>query len=212
MGTLENTVFTILDPTGRRKLIRGHRGPRHLFDDGAEMAATMREIAARYPKAKAPAAPQALGLPQLADLRLALNVAACDRRPLVVISARDKARRTALVKRVTALAWSTAFAGKLEYVVVSRPAELKTVDATGREGLLVVQPGTYGLDGTVLSSAPTSADAAALAAALRAGLAAHRDLGTSNIRRHIESGRRAGVHWKTAIPVTDPGIPGGRRR
>src|SRR3954447_19107352 len=86
-GALENTVFTLLAPDGKRQLVRGSRSARQTFGDAERMASAMNRIAAGY-GAKMPAgAPNEL--PRVPDVRLAVNVAACDSRPLVVVFARE---------------------------------------------------------------------------------------------------------------------------
>src|SRR5262245_45355514 len=44
-GELENTVFTVLSPDGKRQLARASRGANHTFGDAARMARTLQRIA-----------------------------------------------------------------------------------------------------------------------------------------------------------------------
>src|SRR5438132_8002472 len=48
-GELENTVFAILSPDGKKPLTRTARSPSHAFDDAARMAETMNRLASSYP-------------------------------------------------------------------------------------------------------------------------------------------------------------------
>ena len=48
-GTLPNTVFCILAPDGKTKLLRAGRGPRQAFSGARSMATGLQRIAARYP-------------------------------------------------------------------------------------------------------------------------------------------------------------------
>src|SRR3954452_16415150 len=74
-GELENTVFALLSPDGKRPLTRPGRTARHTFGDAAEMARAMHRIADEY-KVPASPAPGILELPTVPTVRLALNVAA----------------------------------------------------------------------------------------------------------------------------------------
>ena len=82
-GRLRNTVFAMLTPDGRRAIGRTGRSPSFVFESAEDMAAGMREIASHYePKKKLEN--EARALPTIANLRLALNVAACDALPVIV--------------------------------------------------------------------------------------------------------------------------------
>ena len=72
------------------------------------------EIGGKYEEQAKPIA----ALPTLANLRLALNVAAADLRPLVVVRAEDAEKREALVAQVAALAWSPDLLGRAHYLVL----------------------------------------------------------------------------------------------
>src|SRR5437868_6008358 len=87
-GELENTVFTLLSPDGKRQLARASRSARQTFGDAGRMAATMNRIADEYAARPATGGPLP-PLPQVANVRLAVNVAACDNQPLVVLFGPD---------------------------------------------------------------------------------------------------------------------------
>src|SRR5438132_12014690 len=74
-GEVENTVVTILGPDGRQQLARASRSARGTFGDAQRMAQAMNRIAAGYTAAKADTPPP---LPLVANVRLALDVSACD--------------------------------------------------------------------------------------------------------------------------------------
>ena len=203
-GQLENTVFCILAPNGKTKLVRAGRSPHMTFrgppeESAREMAAAMKKYAAKY-KAKN----GDRKLPVLKNLRLAINVASCDGLPLAIAVGEKNAQAA------TRLAWTKNYAGQLLWVTVKDVAALKDfkgVDA--KAAVVVVQPDTYGLKATLLTQAT---DVAKVSAALDAALKKHRSE-EKDPRQHINQGRRKGVNWETEIPVTDPGIPpgGGRR-
>ncbi|MEZ4545987.1 MAG: hypothetical protein R3C24_19085 [Cyanobacteriota/Melainabacteria group bacterium] len=88
-GDLQNTVFAILDPYGR-PIVNGQRSPQRIFRDSADMASYMDQVAAHYRSYGDPT-----WLPVVDTVRLGLNVAACDSRPLVIVVAPTKPKETA---------------------------------------------------------------------------------------------------------------------
>src|SRR5436305_8036895 len=86
-GELENTVFTILSPDGKRQLARAARSARQTFGDAPRMAETMNRIAGEHEQKAVVGQPAQL--PKVPNVRLAVNVASCDNRPLVVLFAED---------------------------------------------------------------------------------------------------------------------------
>ncbi len=214
-GELENTTFAILDPEGKRPLVAPGRSPDRAFRGATdaparEMAATMREISAYYRK-HGKTHDSDLTLPSNGAPRLALNVAACDNVPLVVLHAASDTERTRLEKRLAPLAWSTELAGRAVYTVLAGANELKLDRAPGvKPGLTVVAPDTYGQSGKVLAEISATASDKELKAALLAALARFTPA-EKDSRFHIGEGRQRGVYWKTLLPVTDPGPPRGQR-
>lgn len=227
-GLLENSVFALLAPEGT-KLTRGGRSPEMVFgrefgfagegEMARAMVAEMKAIAARYPgvegakggEVKEGAKGEPWALPGLEDLRRALNAAACDLQPLVVVADGDAERRAARVRWVRELAWSAEFIGDFAYVVVSEPKEVERLKGTeSGEGVFVVQPDAYGLEGRVLVEV-TAVDRDAMARGMEKGRAAFEGEAKES-RRHIRTGRRDGKSWTPEIPVTDPNDPRNRRR
>ncbi len=99
-GDLENTTFALLTPQGER-VGRAGRSPDFAFGDPGEMVAAMKKLAAR--QAPSPAKRE---LPIVKNVRLALDVAACDGLPLVVLLEKDKAALAKLEEKVARVAWS----------------------------------------------------------------------------------------------------------
>ncbi len=200
-GQLENTTIAVLSSDGERFLARPGRGARQMFVDAEDMAATLQRIADET-RAAAPAGAQ--DLPKIADVRLALDIAACDGRPLVVLCATDAQSRKSLEERVRDLAWSDAFAGLFVFASVSKSEDLAAIEGVpAQAGLLVIEPDRFGQKGRVTASAPADAAPEALALALREGLRAHVPLAKVH-QSHVRAGRNAGIFWETKIPVTDP--------
>src|SRR6478735_6469200 len=103
-GELENTAFCLLAPDGKTRLSRSARGTERLYADAAAMAADMKRVAGQSTPKAAPAS-----LPLVANPRLALDVAAADGLPLVVIVGKDAAARQRQLERMAKLAWTDEF-------------------------------------------------------------------------------------------------------
>ena len=151
-------------------------------------------------------------LPTVANVRLAINVAACDNQPLVLLFSKDAATRRSLAETLKPLAWSEEFRGRFIYAEASGEKELAAIEGTSREpGVLVIQPDRFGLAGSVLNSAPAGASVNALAQCLRNGAAMHRPQ-VESFRDHVHDGRATGAFWQTVLPVTDPMERAARQR
>ncbi len=198
-GELENTVFILLGPDGKKRLSNSGRTPDMVFGDAQsggieEMVETMRDVASRYKGGQS----GELGLPVVKDLRRALDCAACDDLPLVVVV--DEA----LSKRVARLAWSEEFIGRFTYVQAALGDAIDGADEGA--GVVVVEPDAYGLKGLALAQEKASASDEELGEALREGLSRHKPT-EKNQRSHVREGERRGIDWESEVPVTDPGIP-----
>lgn len=186
-GQVENTTFALLSPDGHTPLVYSGRSPDFAFVSSQQMADTMARISDRYrgrPGGE---------LPMVSNLRLAINVAACDGLPLAVLVSQDSKQLRSWQNRLAAVAWEPALLGKAIYCMERR--------ATPRPGLLVLAPGKFGLDsqpiGWIDPDSPTlSADLRKLVGAYQAA--------EKNPHDHVLEGNQRGVHWHTQIPVTDP--------
>lgn len=200
-GDLENTLFTMLSPDGKRPLIRPSRSARHSFGSAAEMVQTMNRIATQHQARNTEGTPE---LPKIATVRLALDVSACDNQPLAVLFARDPSTLQRLETAVQKLAWSEDFLGQLTYVATSAPADLKAIEgASPVGGLLIIQTDRFGLRGKVLAQVAEDSSPVALAKAMRTGIRLYQPI-EKTLPNHIRDGHHGGVFWDTQIPVTDP--------
>lgn len=200
-GDVENTTFALLSPDGKQRLVRPHRTAGHIFGSAARLAATMTRIAQQYDagRQQAEVLPE---LPAVANVRLALNVAACDNQPLVILVDRDEQELRKMAEQVRALAWNEEFLGRMTYAATTRSADLEAIDgAVDGNGLLVVQADKFGLRGSVLARLAADPSFAELARTLRTGLGRHER--TPKSERHVHDGHRAGIFWDTQTPVTD---------
>jgi len=206
-GALENTVFAILAPDGRTPLVRAGRSPDFAFPGGgaeaaAAMAKEMERIAAKHPAKEG--ADRDRPLPAHAGLRLALNVASCDLRPLVVAAGKDGEQAKDLGKRLAGPAWRAGILGRAEWVLSADAKERAVLGKEGAApGILVVEPDAFGLEGKVVLRIPADATEERVAADLEKALGAFRPE-AKKPREQIREARRRKIHWETAIPVTDP--------
>ena len=204
-GELENTMFALIAPDG--KLIgRAGRSPGAVYADAAGLAEGMKQVAAKYETRK----DGKWELPVLKNLRLAIDVAACDGLAVVVNLAPDQAAATSQEEALAAAAWKDAVAGKFIYASVSDPKELESVKGvTKKSGYLVIEPDTYGVAGKVLLEIDAKVSPKDLEVNLLKGALLHKPV-AKDPGAHIREGHRLGIDWKTEIPDTDPGPPGGK--
>ena len=202
-GQLENSVFCILAPDGKEKLVRGGRSMSGTYRDADAMADGLTKVIAKYtPKAELSA------VPLVPDVRLALDVAAADNRPLVVVVAKGEAKRADAEKALEKLVWDAKFVGRF-VTAMNDEAKLEQVDGV-KDGstLLLIQPDKFGLKGKVLAQ---TTDEKQWAETLTAGLKAFvREEKT--FQNHVREGQRQGVFWETKTPVTDPQEAAARER
>lgn len=194
-GKLENSVFAILAPDGKKELARSGRSPRSAARDAAGLAELLKKHAKTYPGKAALSS-----LPLAANAALGVNIAACDNLPAVLFNGKG------LEAKAAKLAWSDEFVGRFVWA----SGEAKDIEGA-KPGLLVVQPGKFGDKGKVLAHAAADADEKTLAEALRAGLKKHVP-DTGDAGGHVKSGHRAGVFYEPPNPVTDPMEKAARER
>jgi len=201
-GELENTVFTILSPDGKKQLARASRSAQHTFGDAEQMALTMKRIAGEYPAKKTATLPTEL--PRVRSVALAVNVAACDNQPLVILFAADAKVRQDLEKRLLPLAWKAPFLGRFIYVSASTAEELAKIEGARAEaGVMVVQPDRFGTKGKLLQQIGAAASRDELTKCLRKALSQHQP-SEKSFGSHVRAGQQQGIFWKTVLPVTDP--------
>jgi hypothetical protein len=202
-GEVENTVFTILSPDGKRQLARASRSARQTFGDAERMASTMERLSREFDIKKS-AVGQLPELPRVANVRLAVNVAACDNQPLVLLFAKDEKARHKLEQRLTPLAWNEQFLGQFMFVSTSDARDLAIIEGgKPEEGILIVQPDRFGTKGKLLKQVAGTVIEAELVRCLKDGLAAYQRQ-YKTFQNHVRSGQQKGVFWETVLPVTDP--------
>ena len=184
-----------MGPDGK-KITRGSRSPSQLYETPELFAEALVETAAKYEEEAKPIE----ALPVLRDLRIALNVAAADMRPLVIVRGESAAEAKKLEQRVATLAWSKETVGLGHYLVLDESTEFEGL--APKLGVSVVQPDPYGLGGKVLSHVAASASEEAALKSISDGIAKH-DAKSREHDDHVREARRKGITWESEIPVTD---------
>lgn len=195
-GAVLNTTFVMLAPDGTTPLSEAGRSPQQLFrgepdETLSQLLDRMKEIVEEFPGNEAPRHGR---LPYLADVRRALNVASCDNQPLVVVSVKDPQKLVRAETALARLAWSQEFRGRFAYARSRGEQELEAVSgAPTSDSVFVIQPGMYGLEGTVLE-ATKRFDEKGLSSLLQGGLEGYEIRDKDN--RAIRAGKRLGVEWE----------------
>jgi len=213
-GGVANTGFALLAPDGKTKLAKAGRSARQAFPGREDhtiqgLVAAMERIAEKYPGNGKSIAQRPV--PYLKDLRRALNVASCDNQPLVIVSMTSEAQRRRVEKALAPLAWHEDFRGRFAFAFTNKAAERKPIkDAPEQAAVFVVQPGAYGLEGSVIANA-TTLDAKHLRAMLTSGLVKYEALDKSVAQNR--AGIAAGKTWKSeSIELRPRDLNGGNRQ
>ena len=209
-GQLENTVFCIFASDGKKMLSRSGRSPSMVFrpSPGWEtemLALELHRIARENPAIEGPEG--AAELPLIKNLRLAVNVAACDGQPLVVVIGSESWEDSLLQH----LAWEKEFLGRFLWVHSTEKEIRQYGIDPGENRYLILAPNSFGVSATLLAAAGKKADEEELARMLHTGFSSYRAPVKSQ-RRHVGEGRRRGIHWQPEIPVADRRVPPSRRR
>ena len=214
-GFVENSTFGILSPDGKQKLTRTGRAPFYEYRNAYAMAEGMKKIAADYDVTDDTVFSDPT-LPYIAKLDLAINVAAADQLPLIVMLGNDSEKTKELEAKLLPLAWSDTFAGQFDYVAADAADDFKPIlgvdgDPATLTSLLIVEPGKFGLTGNVLVQLDADASSkeieTALSSAITGMVRPYR-----NHRAHVSQGIELGVEWETQTPITDPEAAEGIRR
>lgn len=132
--------------------------------------------AALYPGVQPVSAPGA-PVPYFATLHQALNVAACDARPLVIVLSSTETKRRQLESVVKSLAWHPEFSGRFHFVhCLSTDGSVHYVAGLPEpadDGIYLVNPNPFGMRGTVLKRLGANSSPEAVSDAARAALQIH---------------------------------------
>ena len=200
-GALPNTVFCLLAPDGKTQLTRPTRGP-HNFGTPQNMALQMNKILQQYK----PTVPDSFvpPVPYVDRVDLALNVAASDNRPLIVVFGTDEKQLSTINGKLQPLVGDPSVIGQFMYASTTDIAELKVLIGKNKTpGIFVVEPDEFGVSGIVTRHVDLNAQGDDILATLKSALKAFIPFSKDH-RRHIENGYTVGIEWKTVVPESDP--------
>jgi hypothetical protein len=200
-GTLPNTVFCLLAPDGKTQLTRPTRGP-HNFGTPQNMALQMNKILQQYK----PTVPDSFvpPVPYVDRVDLALNVAASDNRPLIVVFGTDEKQLATINGKLQPLVGDPSVIGQFMYASTTDIAELKVLIGKNKTpGIFIVEPDEFGVSGIITHHIDLNAQGEDILATLRSGLKAFIPFSKDH-RRHIENGYTVGIEWKTVVAESDP--------
>jgi len=201
-GLLENTTFGILSPDGKQRLAAAGRGPMHAYRGAIDMAKDMNEISQQFVGARLSSLIDDQ-LPLMENVDVALNVAACDNLPVVVTFSKDKQQLDKLNDDLREVAWSDSLAGQFVYATASASEQLKAIQGLEIEaGILIVEPGQYGLSGEPLAQLEPTASSEQVQTALERVVKTF-SRQPANTNAHIALGIQLGIEWNSEIPETD---------
>ena len=167
-----------------------------VYEDAAEFAVDLAAQVTKFePKVGAKA------LPLIPNLRLGLNIAACDGLPLVAIIENVSSNWKGLFTNLVALSQTDSLAGQAHYVLLKDTKGLALLDGFKPGNLIyVLKPDNFGVTGEVVT---TFQDKETLSsAALEAGFSSARTA-KSGSRQHVRQGKLKGVTWDSQVPRTD---------
>ncbi|HET6382083.1 MAG TPA: hypothetical protein VFJ58_01720 [Armatimonadota bacterium] len=205
-GDVENTTFCFLGPDGKKRISWAGRSIRQVFQSPDQMSQWMNQAASYYDaqRRKEGLKPEPIeALPVVPNVRLAVDTAAADDVPLVVLYGTSPAQISHLKAAAAGLAWKPEFIGRLTYVSTMQASDLGAVQLKAmKPGYLIIQPTKFGLAGKLLTRAEPAATSEQLTSALRQGLQEYQPRFLQGFD-YMRAGQQAGAFWETKLPVTD---------
>lgn len=210
-GRMANTAFAILKPNSRVKLTRGGRSPGMAMipgrsrtqEDGSQNQAIisqMKQIASEYrPKGQA----TETILQDFHSLRQALNCASADQRLLIYIHT-DASKRHLIEPKLKKIFNHPKFVGTfhLDFAdqSVDRDWQEKLDGERDEPGILVIQSGSFGLNGKVVNQVPLHADFVTIGKAiLKENQTFAQNEKRKHFEQHVRAGRTANIQFDNEI-------------
>ena len=190
-------MFCILSPDGREWLTRASRGPEMVFGPFSPTQ-QMNSISKKYPVKGDPA--QAV-MQDFHSFRQALNVASADQRVLVLVSGPqenlDKLRQS-----LRPVASDKTVIGRFHFDFDTNDTWTKNITSEqGGQGIVIIHPGEFGMDGKVFHQLPLDADDAdILAAMVKANITFAKNTAKKVYSQHVAKGHQLGVYFEGAVP------------
>ena len=124
-----------------------------------------------------------------------------DRLPFVVVVGKTQRELEKLQKKLAGVVWNKDLLGKFIFASTTEAKDLAPIKgATFSAGIMVIKPDAYGVKGTVITKIGSRAGAAKIEKTLL-DVAAKFVRTAKSHRDHVRQGRRAGLQWKTEVPV-----------
>lgn len=196
VDSLRNTVFALLDPSGTKSLVRRTgRSPDQVFGGVDSFVKALNDLPNQFEKKES-----LNGLPLIPNLRLALNIAACDALPLVALLRQSSSE---LFDKDNNLVLSKAYklrSSQAHFVLINDSSALEKFPGyvSGKD-VYVLQPNTFGTTAKVIYSF-INKDFSSLhyKSELAKGV-----FKKSNDHAHVREGKRKNIKWETQTPRTD---------
>lgn len=196
-GRFENSAFCLLAPNGQDWLTRAGRGPEMVLGHRSSVI-QMKTVAAKYPDKQD--GRQAI-VQDFHSVRQALNVASADQRVLVVVSGpadQTKQLRTSL-QSVTN---DERVVGRFHFDFDETTDWHKQIKGLKAEpGIVVIRPGEFGMDGTVMSQLPHDTSSSEIVNTL---LTANSEFAKTTKKKvyssHVSKGTKLGIYFDSVVP------------
>ena len=199
-GSLENTVFAMLDSDGKTKLGRSGRSPDFAYRGVGSFIDALEKLSADRKLKRKRYTDTAL--PLVKNVDLALNVASCDKIQLMIVVGEDADELERISKKALKLAWDDKAAGQFVFTKTTNQKDLEAISGEKiKNGILVVEPGQFGMSGKVIASFKPDFDVATSQVKLVDLYKNYEVL--KEYRSHIRMGITMGIEWETETPVTD---------
>lgn len=196
-GRFENSAFCLLAPNGQDWLTRAGRGPEMVLGHRSSVI-QMKTVAAKYPDKKD--GRQAI-VQDFHSVRQALNVASADQRVLVVVSGPVNGTNK-LRTSLQAVANDERVVGRFHFDFDETTDWHKQIKGLKAEsGIVVIRPGEFGMDGTVMSQLPLDTNSSEIVSTL---LTANSEFAKTTKKKvyssHVSKGTRLGVYFESVVP------------
>lgn len=196
-GRFENSAFCLLAPNGQDWLTRAGRGPEMVLGHRSSVV-QLRTIAARYPDRMD--GRQAI-VPDFHSVRQALNVASADQRVLVLIAGPTDETQP-LRNSLRAVASDPQILGRFHFDFdASSDWHSLVTGLKNPSGIILIRPGTFGMDGSVMTRLPLDTANQEIVDALKAvNVEFARTTKKKVYSSHVTEGFRRGIYFESAVP------------
>jgi len=198
-GRFENSAFCLLSPDGQGWLSRAGRSPEMVLGRNVSSCVEqMKLVAALYPPR---ADVKQTEVQDFHSVRQALNVAAADQRVLVVVNGPSD-QIAPLRRSLGSVVSDDRIIGRF-HIDFEKDYEWRKTVAGVKDGagIVVIRPGEFGLDGTVMTQLPLNTSNADILTAL---LVANTEFAKSTAKKvysgHVAKGEQLGIYFEGAVP------------